>query len=268
MPGKRSFKRALFLLFSKMPFLLRRWSIKKKLHVSLLSLVCILGLNAVLTSFEVARLKEHGMNLSYLIYLDLLGIFVGCLFIWIISKSVIRPMRRMVKQIETKTFLDHFNTYGHDEIGELARAVSFMKKNHSSTGGVLEEKNKLIEAILDHSVESIFIFNAKGEISSYSRSFKERFGFSEEDLDEAGLDLIIPNVELQKIAEQFSGEAPLKYFYTKELLAKKQNHKVFKIECSICPISNQNEECYVGIIRNLQKANRFKNFIRKYTTRN
>ncbi len=233
----------------------------------MLSLIFILGLNAVLTSFEVGRLNEHGIHLSYLIYLDLLGIFAGCLFIWIISKSVIRPMRRMVNQIETKTFIENFNTYGSDEIGELARAVSFMKKNHSSTGGVLEEKNKLIEAILDHSFESIFIFNSKGEILSYSRSFKERFGFSEEDLEKGDLDLIIPNVELQKIAERFSGEVPLKYFYTKELLAQKQNRKNLKIECSICPIFSQNENSYVGIIRNLQKANRFKSFIRKYTTR-
>lgn len=264
MKEKKSLKRRLFLFFAYLPLMGRRWSIQKKLNVSLLSLTVILGVNALFTVYEVNRLKEHDLNLSYLVYLDILGIFSGALFIWIIAQSVIRPMKRMVDQIEKKKFVDPLNAYGADEIGDLARAVSLMKRSHSSTGEVLEEKNQLIEAILDHSIESIFMFNSKGEILSYSHSFKERFGYHEDEMDQAKLSQIIPSIQLQDILKRFSGDSPQKYFYTKELVAQNKSKKSFLIECSVCPVERKNGAVYVGIIRNLKKKNRINSFIKKY----
>ncbi|MCH9634034.1 MAG: hypothetical protein S4CHLAM7_07720 [Chlamydiae bacterium] len=246
-----------------MPLVFRKWSIQKKLHVSLLSLVVILGLNAVLTSIEIRRLKEAHQNLSYLIYLDLLGILAGCLFIWIISKSVIRPMKKMIKQIESKMDVEAVNLYGTDEIGELARAVNMMKKTHSHTGEMLEEKKQLIEAILNHSVDTIFMFNLRGDILSHSQSFRNTFGYQEED-EKGDLSLILPHIELEDVSKQFKGQSPRLEFYTKEFVAKKvHTKKNFKIQCSICPISGQKEDLYVGIIRNLQKRKRIKHFLKK-----
>jgi PAS domain S-box-containing protein len=263
MGDKQSIKRRLFLLFAYIPLLVRGWSIKKKLNVSLLSLTVILFLNALFTLYEVKRLKEHDLNLSYLVYLDFIGTLSGALFIWVIAKSVIRPLKRMVDQIESQKFVDPLNTYSADEIGDLARAVSTMKRSHSSTGEVLEEKNQLIEAILDYSIESIFMFDAEGEIVSYSRSFKERFGYQDEELNEVLLSQIIPNIHLKEILKKFSGEAPQKYFYTKELVAQNKSKKSFLIECSICPIHRKGGSVYVGIIRSLRKKNKFNILINK-----
>lgn len=254
--SKPSFKKRLFLLAAGAPLAFRRWSIQKKLFISLLTLITILGINALLTSFELYRLKDLKLNLSYLIYINVLGILTGALFIWVLLKSVIRPMKKMVEEIETKSFIDPAKAYGLDEIGDLARAVSYMKRTHSVTGEVLEEKTRLIEAILNHAVDSIFIFNTKGEIVSTSRSFLETFGYSQEEVELVDLNLIIPSIHLQEVIQNFEGQQAQKNFYVRELEAKKSNHKTFWVECSICPIEGKSEKIYVAVIRHLHKKNK------------
>lgn len=260
---KGSLKKKLFLALAAAPFLFRRWSIQKKLFVSLLTLIAILGFNALLTTYELHRLKEHKLNLSYLIYLDLLGILSGSIFIWVLLKSVIRPMKNMIKEIQVKESIDPVKTYSLDELGDLARAVSSMKRTHLNTGDVLEEKTQLIEAILDHAVDCIFIFNQKGEILTSSRSFLETFGYSKEQLEETDLSSIIPAMQLQEILENFSGQAPSRQFYVKRLNGIKSNQKTFYLECSICPVRSKKETSYVAIIRRLQRKTKLRDLFKK-----
>lgn len=267
MSRKVSLKRRLYLLFASAPFIFQKWSIQKKLHVSLLTLIGILGFNACLTAYEAYRLKELNLNLSYLIYLDLVGIFCGGLFIWVLSKSVIRRMKKMVEQIENRSFVEPQNTYSADEIGELARAVSFMKKNHCNTGEILEEKNLLIQAILDHSVDSIFLFNSEGLITSYSRSFQEKFGYNDEEIEELNLSALIPSLQMHEVLGHFSEQTAMKKFYTRELFVCKNNQKKVPVKCSIFPIAKATSAVYVGIVRHSRKTERIKSFVTKYITK-
>lgn len=265
MSKKISFKRSIYLFFSKTPFFMfRKWNIQRKLHVSLLTLIGILGFNAALTFYEVLRLKEYDLNISYLIFLDIVGISCGGLFIWILSKSVIRRMKKMVEQIENRNFVEPQTTYSADEIGELARAVSFMKKTHCTTGEILEEKNRLIQAILDHAVDSIFLFDAKGSITSYSRSFQEAFGYSENEMQDLEINSFIPSIHLGEILTAFSKNDPQKHFYTKNFLIEPKNQKKLQVECSIFPIASKHSDLYVGIIRKQKRAGHFKSFVNKY----
>lgn len=262
MAKKVSFKRQLFLFFSSAPFILRRWSIQKKLHVSLLTLIGILGFNALLTSYEVYRLKEHNLNLSYLIYLDFLGIIFGGLFIWVLSKSVIRRMKKMVEQIENRSFVEPLNTYSADEIGQLARAVSFMKKNHSNTGESLEEKNQLIEALLTHSNDSIILFNQEGVISSYSKSLQKKAGYPDEEMAQISLSELLPALKLHEVMSALSSQSHNEP-HTQELLLHKGSQKKIRVECTISPLSASHKPCYVALVREIKPREKIKSFVTK-----
>lgn len=264
MSKKGSVKRKVYLFFSDIGFVFRKWSIQKKLHVSLLTLIGILGFNALMTAYEITRLKEYDLKLSYLIYLDFIGILCGGLFIWMLTNSVIRRMRKMVDQIENRTFLEAQNIYSSDEIGELARAVSFMKKNHMSTGEVLEEKNRLIQAILDHSMDSIFLFNEKGQITSYSKTFKEIFKLEHKKDPTLHLSTLLPSISVEKIKESFKDKKLQKDYYTDEFFALNRLSETLKVKCSIFPIEMHKKVHFVGIIRSQKKTQRFKNFVFKY----
>lgn len=260
---KNSFKRKIYLFFAAAPLLFKKWTIRKKLHMSFLSLILILGLNALLTSYEIARLKEHHLNLSYLVYLDVLGVVSGVLFIWIISSSVVRPMKKIIERLESKDELEPAAIYGSDELGKLARAISFMKKDQSSLDGTLDMKNRMIEVILDHAIDGIFIFDSDGRIVSYSQSFKTISGYDDEEIHSKMVDEIIPEINLSEIDQVLDTDK--NQFYKKDKSILQKSGKSSLIECSICPIKSEGQNLYIGIIRCSQKRSRLRRFIDNFT---
>ncbi len=243
-------------------FLFRNWTIRKKLYIGFASLILVLTLNVILTSYEISRLNVSQSKLSYLVYLDLMGIVTGCLFIWIISQSVLRPMRRIIKQLEDQNSLESLQYYCNDEIGQLARAVSYMKKKSKHTEGPSDEKKLLLDAILHASMEGIFIIDHRGNLTSASRGFKNITGLSKSS-SETQIVNIIKNLNFKSAIEQLSQVDQDSPFYTQRVLFKTLKGKDQTLECSICKVEGSDQETYIGIVKEITRRARMRETFRK-----
>lgn len=255
---KPSVKRRFYLLIAASSFLFRNWSVRKKLHFGFASLILVLAFNVILTSYEISRLKETGTNLSYLVYLDLIGIVTGCLFIWIISQSVLRPMKRIIHQLENKASLESLRLYSNDEIGQLARAVSSMKKRSLLKEKPSDEKNLLLETILSHSIESIFIFNEEGVLTTFSKGFRSITRYNRKNDPHENISDIFLNLDLKAAFNFLSSNSQNAPFYKQRVALKTKKGKNYPLDCSICRVSGNNNQIYIGILKELQTSVKIK----------
>lgn len=254
--AKSSFKRKLYLTLAASSFLFRNWTVRKKLHIGFLSLILVLTLNVIVTTYEISRLKEAGTKLSYLVYLDIMGIVTGCLFIWIISQSVLRPIKRIIHQLENRASLESLRLYSNDELGQLARAVNYMKKSSFQSKPSLDEKDLLLETILSHSIESIFIFNEEGGFTNYSKGFKT---IAKVQQDQKGhLKDVFVNLELEKVFSHLSNEKVKDPFYQQRVFIRTKRGKDYMLNCSICKVSGQSHEMYIGILKEVDRRVKIK----------
>lgn len=262
--SKPSFKRRFYLTIAAVSFLFRNWTIRKKLYIGFASLILVLAFNVVLTSYEISRLDVSQSKLMYLVYLDVLGIITGCLFIWIISQSVLRPMKRIIQQLESKNSLDSLQHYYNDEIGQLARAVSYVKKNKSTAlKSEQDEKRMLLEAILHASMERIFIFDHLGRLTSASRGFKVVTGLNSQEKTSHEISDIFVNLNLKNAFEhlaQTHDDAP---FYVQHVMCRKKDGKMQRIECSICKVEGVGQDMYIGIVKELNRTVRMKETLKR-----
>lgn len=253
--AKSSFKRKVYLTLAASSFLFRNWTVRKKLHIGFLSLILVLTLNVIITSYEISRLKEAGTKLSYLVYLDIMGIVTGCLFIWIISQSVLRPMKRIINHLENKVSIESLKLYSNDELGQLARAVNYMKKNSVQSEPSLDEKDLLLKTILSHSIESIFIFDEKGGLTNYSKGFKT---IARVQQDQGHLKDVFENLELEKVFSHLSNEKIEDPFYQQRVFVRSKKGKNYMLNCSICKVSGQSHEMYIGILKEVDRSVKIK----------
>lgn len=260
--SKSSFKKKLYLTIAASSFLFRNWTIRKKLYIGFASLILVLTLNVILTSYEISRLNVSQSKLSYLVYLDIMGIVTGCLFIWIISQSVLRPMRRIIKQLEEQDSLESLQHYCNDEIGQLARAVSYMKKKSRRTEGPADEKKLLLDAILHASMEGIFIIDQGGRLTSSSRGFKNITGIAKSSKEIQIVD-VIKNLNLSNAVDQLSKMDQDSPFYTQRLIFKTLKGKEQTLECSICKVEGSDQETYIGIVKEITRRTRMRETFRK-----
>lgn len=257
-------------------FLFRNWTVRKKLHIGFTSLIFVLALNVILTSYEISRLQEASPKLSYLVYLNIIGIISGCLFIWIITQTVLRPMKRIIHQLENRTSSESLKLYSNDEIGQLARAVNYMKKNNAPKGIALDEKNLLLETILSHSIESIFVFNGDGRVSTYSKGFKSITRYNNPEKETKNVSEIFTNFDLEKAFSHLATHIEDAPFYNQRVFLKTKKGKRHMVDCSICCVKSEEQKIYIGILKELDasvkikegiskafKPNFFKKFVRK-----
>ncbi len=261
--SKSSFKRKFFLAIAASSFLFRNWTIRKKLYIGFASLILVLALNVVLTSYEISRLEIPLSKLSYLVYLDIMGVVTGCLFIWIISQSVLRPMRRIIKQLENQDSSESLQHYCNDEIGQLARAVSYMKNKSKSTQGPSDEKKLLLDAILHASMEGIFIINQEGKLTSSSKGFKNITGLVSSPEKNHQIADIIFNLNLTHAFTHLSKNDQETPFYVQRVFSKTKSGRDQILECSICRVEGSDHEMYIGIIKKITRRTRIKERLNK-----
>ncbi len=261
--AKKSLKRKIYLTLAASSLLFRNWTVRKKLYFGFAVLIMILAINVIVTSYEISRLREYDPKLSYLVYFNMVGVVSGCLFFWVITQSVLRPMKRIIHQIETQSSLESLRLHSNDEIGQLARAVNFMKKNKSSIDGSLDEKKLLLDAILSHSVESIFIFDQSGKLSGCSKGFEDIMEFDQLTSDKQVISHFFQNLDLEmaiKHLSQSDKEAP---FYEQRVSWDLDQNKNKSAHCSICQVKSKDHEMYIGIIKEVQTSGRVKRLFSK-----
>lgn len=252
--SQSSFKRRLFLMIAAASFLFRNWTIRKKLYIGFASLILVLTFNVFLTSYEISHLEIAKSKLLYLVYLDVLGIITGCLFIWIISQSVLRPMRRMIKQLESQNPAENLQYYCNDEIGQLARAVSIVKNTKRVANDGKDEKKLLLEAILQASMERIFIFDHLGKLTSASQGFKVVTGFAKE---AENIESIF-NLNLKNAFEHLAQPSQNSPFYIQRVLYRTKTGKKHRMDCSICKVEGMDQDIYIGILKEINPSVRMK----------
>lgn len=251
--AKRSFKRKLYLTIAASSLIFRNWTIRKKFYIGFLSLILVLTSNVVLTTYEITALNGAQSKLPYLVYLDVVGIITGCLFIWIISQSVLRPMRRIINHLENKKSFEEFHAYNNDEIGQLAKAISLMKKNVLPTDQ-LDEKKMLMDAVLQLSLESIFIFNQEGSLTSFSKGFKNITTYLDEEIKKMHVSQIISNLDLKQVFDELSKDDVNAPFCMQRVILKSKKGKECAYNCSICKVQGIDHAVYIGILREIQTS--------------
>ncbi len=240
-------------------FLFRNWTIRKKLYIGFASLMLVLAFNVVLTAYEISRLEIAKSKLLYLVYLDVMGIITGCLFIWIISQSVLRPMKRMIKQLESQTPVENLQYYCNDEIGQLARAVSYVKNNKRIPNEGKDEKKLLLEAILHASMERIFIFDHLGKLSSASQGFKIITGATQ---NTESVESIF-NLNLKNAFDHLAKPSQDAPFYTQRILYKTKKGRKQAMDCSVCKVEGVGQDIYIGILKEINTSVRMKETLMK-----
>lgn len=258
---KTTFKRKLYLTVAASSLIFRNWSIRKKLHIGFTSLIGVLALNVILTSYEISRLKEYQLKLSYLVYLDLIGVVTGCLFIWIVSQSVLRPIKKIIHQLETQSTLENLQLYSNDEIGQLARAVSSIKRSNSLFDEDKSAKNVLLETILSHSTEGIFIFDQRGALTNYSRGFESMTGYSHLEKNNSLVSSTLLGLELEKVFSHLEQEESDNLFYEQKVNCKNEKSQINSLNCTVYKVKGFDEVLFIGVLKQLPKKNFFHSFI-------
>ncbi len=209
MVARKSFKRRAYLFFASAPLLFSRWSVRKKLYVAFLSLIGILLLNAFLIYHEIIISKKNSLKLSYLVGVNLVGVFSGALFVFLFLQGILRRLRKMTGKLEKRSFADHpLRSYGSDEIDKLASVIGSVGKEHSSKGAELKKKEDLLNLLAEKVEEAFFICDEEGHILFCTRSLRTLPGMAGRRM--AVVQNIFPNFRLADFRGDGIGTAELR----------------------------------------------------------
>ncbi|QJC50261.1 PAS domain S-box protein [Paenibacillus albicereus] len=120
------------------------------------------------------------------------GIFVVLMgLIWLIIRSVLRPLRSIVRKVEDVAqgrFETPLEAEGEDELAQLARRIQVMSHNllrHTGELQAASDENERIkdqlESVFENTADSIVIIGMDCRLLKVNRAFCHMFGYTEEE---------------------------------------------------------------------------------------
>ena len=151
------------------------------------------GAFAAVSLITAAAVYFFGDNQQALVAAATLGVLAGFLIAVAISHRVVR-LARAAGEMAEGSFDAPLQTYGPDEIGDLARALDSMRASLKESFGVLTADRNKLAAIFDGLTDAVMVVDYEGPVRFSNRAASRL-------LDSSGqpLELILP--QLHRAAE-------------------------------------------------------------------
>lgn len=133
----------------------------------------------------------------WLLVLGIIGLVIGIISTWIISRNIAKPIRELVygaKRISIGRLDHRFNVDARGEFGQLAFALNNMLDGLGRSRDALAESEESAWALLDATSDAVILIDKRGVIQASNELAATRFGMSlEQMIDESIYDILPAN---------------------------------------------------------------------------
>jgi len=149
--------------------------------------------NQVLETSAAVQASIASSN-GWLLFLGIIGMIIGGVSVWIISRNIARPVNELVNgaaMVANGKYEHRFNIDARGELGQTAFFLNQMLDNLGRSRDALSESEELAWAVLDATSDAVILTDLRGRILASNEIAATRFGKSlEQMIDESLYDLI------------------------------------------------------------------------------
>ncbi|MBF0485717.1 MAG: HAMP domain-containing protein [Candidatus Omnitrophica bacterium] len=181
-------------------------------------------------AMPVSEIENFESRSRQIVFFALLLVFLLSLgFTYIISLVVSRPLREMstiAQKMAKGDFSLKPSITSRDEMGELARAVSYMSEQVEDKIERLKQEGAKLDAVLSSMFEGIMVVDERGQVLLMNPSMRKSF-FIEANPEGKRAGEVIRNTAVLSIIERLLQKQ--ERFWTEEITLAAGEEKIFKV---------------------------------------
>ncbi|MBB1489151.1 ATP-binding protein [Oceanospirillum sediminis] len=157
---------------------------------------------------------------------------------------------------------------GDDELSRTAVNFNDMAETLDQTYNTLERESALNKAVFETSPSGIMITDAEGRICHFNQAAENIFGFSEQDIVQQNISLLIPDYDARQNRDYFqhyrqTGNIGI-IGQGKELIALRQDGTKFPVHLAVGDMSVDDQHLYVGVVTDISERKQNEKALQDY----
>ncbi|MCK5204360.1 MAG: PAS domain S-box protein, partial [Desulfobacterales bacterium] len=109
------------------------------------------------------------------------GFIVILSIVFFISRSIIRPLRRLehnAEQLSIGNLNETIDTGRRDELGSLARSFAYMRENLKNSFELIDDQKGQYQSIFENAIEGIFQTSRDGDLLRANQAYTKMLGYN------------------------------------------------------------------------------------------
>ncbi|NIT59907.1 MAG: PAS domain S-box protein [Aliifodinibius sp.] len=175
-----------------------------------------------------------------------------------------KEVRGQWKSITKRGEIIWIDVYARPLIGDDGKPEAIIASAHDigelkKIEQKLEENKARAQAILETTVDGIITTDSEGRILDFNHSASRMFGYSEEELIDENVNILIPepqNTTENYVKRYFETEGKHANGYRREMVGQRKDGSTFPVELSVSEVEWEGNKLFTGVINDISERRR------------